>query len=386
VRPGTLRRAVARAARAPPVSSAHAFPVPPPRPSRVSVSVPVLVLPAALVDPAWLGTAARERAAAAPAWARLSRRASIARERGPEGGPIDDPGHERWWRERLALPRDTALAAASAHADGVPGADWRLDVVHLHVGRDHLVLTDPAALPAPDPDDLRELAASVAAPFADDGLALEAAAGGRWYLRETDPSRPLRLLTRPLAGALGRNVDAWMPTGDDARRWRRLVNEVQMTWHAHPANERREAAGLAPLNSLWIEGRVPRGAGAEPRIAAAARLAVRDRTGAGAAIAIDDGAGEVVLDETLLQAQLEGDPRRWLDAWTALDAGTFADVAAADGHWRTGARIVLCGDAGWRELSVSPQADWRFWRHSDPAAALAEPRSSVDGPPAGPAR
>ena len=344
----------------------------------MSAGAPVLLLPAALVDPAWLGPAALAQAAAAPSWARLARRASTLDERGPLDGPIGDPGHDRWWHERLALAPDASVAAAAAHADGVPQADWRLDVVHLHVGRDHLVMTDPAALPGPDAADARALADAVAPTFADDGLELVAAAPGRWYLREADPARALRLRTRPLAGALGRNVDAWMPTGEDARRWKRLVNEVQMTWHGHPVNLRREAAGLPALNSLWIDGRVPRGPAGDPRIAAAARIATdARRADGGATLELDDGTGPVVCDATLLAAQLDGDPRRWLEAWRALDAGAFAAIAAACGRWSDGATIVLCGDAGWRAVRVRPRDDWRFWRRPDAAAPLAAPRGAA---------
>ena len=339
----------------------------------MSAPVPVLLLPAALVDPTWAGPAAIAAAAATPAWARLARRATPAGEAGPTG-PSQDPGHERWLRRRFGLADDESLAAASAHADGARGAAWRLDLVHLHVGRDHLVMTDPAALPEADGVDARALADAVAPLFADDGLALEVPAPGRWYLRETDPARPLRLRTRPLAGALGRNIDAWMPTGDDARRWRRLVNEVQMTWYAHPVNARREAEGRPPFNSLWIEGRVPRAAGE-----AAVRVATRPRGAADAApIRVEDAAGPLVVIDALLDAQLAGDPGRWAAAWRALDAGPLSEIAEARGDWSAGARIVLAGDAGWRAIDVPARAGWNvFRRRPDAAALLAEPREAA---------
>jgi hypothetical protein len=333
------------------------------------VPKPTLLLPAALADPAWLGADRIAALAAGPGWRALVRHARTVAEAGPEDRPSSDPGHERWLHARLALPADAALAACAALADAAPGSMWRVDPVHLHVGRDHLVLTDPALL-ALSAEDAQALAEAIARLHVDEGFALEVRGATRWYLREVDPARCLRLHTRPLSGAIGRNIDAWQPTGEDARRWRRLVNEVQMTWHTHPVNAAREAAGLPTVNSLWIEGRVPpAGTGTH----AAAQLAIRDTAGA---LEVTTDAGPLVVDDRLLEAQLAGDPQRWAHAWQALDASSFAAMAHAQGPWRAGGRLVLAGDTGWRELEVAPRGDWRFWRRPDPAALLAEPAST----------
>lgn len=340
------------------------------------MTAPVLLLPAALVDTDWLGADRVAELAALPGWTGIARRARLAGEAGPADPPPSDPGHERWLHACLGLPAEAALAAAAAIDDGRAAAAWRLDPVHLHVGRDHLVLTDPSAL-AVDAADAAALAAAIEPLFADEGLGLDVAAPGRWYLHERDPARALRLRTRPLSGATGRNVDAWMPTGDDARRWRRMVNEVQMTWHAHPVNEARAERGLPAVNSLWIEGRVP--TGDDPRTRAAARIAAR--APASAALRVDAGAaGAIVVDARLHDATLAGDPQRWAAAWRALEADTFAAIVQAGDPWTAGGRIVLAGDAGWRELDVSARPDWRFWRRPDPAAWLAPPRITRPAP------
>ncbi len=336
----------------------------------MSAAPPTLLLPASLVDPDWIGGDRIAALAASPAWSALARRVAELGATGPEGPPPNDPGHERWLRRRLAVPDGAASAAAAALADGAPDAAWRLDPVHLHVGRDHLVLTDPRALRL-TVDDARALSDAIAPLLADEGLALEVPTASRWYLRETDPARPLRLRTRPLAGAIGRNIDAWQPGGDDARRWRRIVNEIQMTWHGHAVNARREAAGLATANSVWLEGRCPGAAGGAERDAAA-RLATRDAGDAPIEVVLSDGA-RLRVDDRLLDAQLAGDPSAWLEAWGRIEADTLGPIVRAQAAWRDGARVVLAGDAGWRELAVRPRADWRFWRRADPAALLAEP-------------
>jgi hypothetical protein len=362
--------------------------------------IPTLLLPAALVEPPWADAARLADLAALPGWTAVARRARVLAQAGPEGPPPSEPGHERWLRTRFGLDADRAVAACSALADGRERVDWRLDPVHLHVGRDHLVLTDPAAL-ALSPDDAQALAGSVAALFADEGLALDAYAGARWYLRELDPARPLRLRTHSMLGALGRNIDAWMPVGDDARRWRRLVNEVQMTWYAHPVNARREAQGLPPVNSLWIEGRGP---GTGPALAPAAAHALAriaaHRAGpapdavigapgtalanAASPLVVVDDAGPLSYEPRLLDAHVAGDPQGWAQAWRALDATVFTPIGRAEGPWRDGANLVLAGDAGWRALRIAPRADWRFWRRPKGAALLAEPVPARGGPDAEP--
>jgi hypothetical protein len=339
----------------------------------MSTAPPVLLLPAALVDPDWLGADRLAAAAADADWAALARRIGGTDEAGPDGPPPNDPGHERWLRSRLGLAGDAPLAVYAACADGVPDAAWRVDPVHLHVGRDHLVMTDPAALEL-GRDEAHALAGAIAPLLAEDGLALETPTRERWYLRELDPARPLRLRTRALVGATGRNIDAWMPVGEDARRWRRLVNEVQMTWHGHPVNARREEAHRPTVNSLWIEGplRAPQ-PGA--RRDAAARLALRDAT----RVEVDVGDGTVVLDARLLDAHVAGDPQRWARAWRELGTEAFAQIVRREPPWTHGARVVLAGDVGWRSLDVAPRAGWRFWRRADPAALLVEPGTAPQG-------
>jgi hypothetical protein len=342
----------------------------------VSVDPTTLLLPAALVDPAWLGAARLAELAGSPGWSALARRARILETSSPDVRMPPDPGHDRWLQRRLGLPADCALAACAVLDRGPLPAHWRLDPVHLHVGRDHLVLTDPAEL-ALDPADALALAGAVAPLFADEGLLLTTSGPTRWALRETDPARPLRLSTRALLGALGRSIEAWQPTGDDARRWRRLVNEVQMTWFEHPVNAARESVGRPSVNSLWIEGRCP-----DPEnpaltpawIDAARRLASRERRASlpAPALDVDDGHGTLRVDDRLLEAQFSGDPLRWSEAWRALDISLFQPIARGEAPWQRDLQLVLAGDAGWRTINLSKRTEWRFWRRADPAALLAE--------------
>jgi hypothetical protein len=48
--------------------------------------------------------------------------------------------------------------------------------------------------------------------------------------------------------------DEFMPGGDDAAGYRNLISEIEMALHDHEVNLRRQAAGLSPVNSLWLWG------------------------------------------------------------------------------------------------------------------------------------
>jgi hypothetical protein len=54
--------------------------------------------------------------------------------------------------------------------------------------------------------------------------------------------------------ALGGDMLAFLPEGNEARRWRSLANEAQVILHNHPRNQARLSAGLPPVNSLWFWG------------------------------------------------------------------------------------------------------------------------------------
>lgn len=64
----------------------------------------------------------------------------------------------------------------------------------------------------------------------------------------------LQLSTHTPAESMLQDVNRMQPTGEDALRWRSLLNEIQMLLHAHPVNEARIQAGKLPVNSLWLWG------------------------------------------------------------------------------------------------------------------------------------
>lgn len=124
------------------------------------------------------------------------------------------------------------------------------DPVHLRADQHRLILFDATQLDI-RPDEAQSLAEAFNRHYAADGLHLEAPATTRWYLHLTE--RP-DMRTTPLAQVMGRDIDSYLPAGPAAGRWQRLVNEVQMLFHAHPVNRERESRGRPMINSLWFWG------------------------------------------------------------------------------------------------------------------------------------
>ena len=88
--------------------------------------------------------------------------------------------------------------------------------------------------------------------FGDAGFPISATDPERWYLMLPADTR-LPDFPSPV-DALGGDMLAYLPEGNDARRWRSLANEAQVILHNHPRNQARIAAGLPPVNSLWFWG------------------------------------------------------------------------------------------------------------------------------------
>jgi hypothetical protein len=207
--------------------------------------------------------------------------------------------------------------------------------------------------------------------FDDAGFVLDAPTHDRWYLRlPRDTWVPA--FTDP-ADALGADIFDYLPQSEagvdnaQVRRWRGLLNDIQIVLHTHPRNAKRIAAGLPPINALWFWG-----AGALP-----ATVLTLHAT--------------VLSDDELLHSLAHVAKVHWEDLpghWTPLPDSTLVDLrstrelASVTRDWiapaldgiRSGAiasmRLDL-GDGSGFYLAASQR--WRFWR---PAMASLEPAPS----------
>ncbi len=148
---------------------------------------------------------------------------------------------------------DIPMAAIGRLIDGEqkPEGYWmRADPVHLHADQKSLNLVDVNNLALTQHDALA-LAASVRRSFTDQGWELEVPVPGRWYVKLND--KPL-IKTSEIYSVIGRNIQEFMPVGEHASTWHRLMNEVQIQLHNADINRLRAERGELPVNSLWFWG------------------------------------------------------------------------------------------------------------------------------------
>lgn len=160
--------------------------------------------------------------------------------------------------EKFLLGKQNASAPLELQSHGVtvdPNTSIaRIEPIHIHAARDHLVLTSTQILDikASEADALFE---SVKDIFAEMSSITHRSKPHKWFI---ESSALQTLSTVSTAQAEGRNIDHWMPSDTSqegvARQWRKWQNEIQMIWFNHPVNEARQAEGMLSINSVWISG------------------------------------------------------------------------------------------------------------------------------------
>ena len=160
--------------------------------------------------------------------------------------------------EKFLLGQQNASAPLELQSNGVTvhpdTCVARIEPIHIHAARDHLVLTSTQILDiqAAEADALFD---SVKDIFAEMSTVTHRSMPHKWFIE----SQALQTLsTVSTTQAEGRNIDHWMPSDTSiegvARQWRKWQNEIQMIWFNHPVNEARQAEGMLSINSVWISG------------------------------------------------------------------------------------------------------------------------------------
>jgi len=269
-----------------------------------------------------------------------------------------------------------------------PGDAFWICADAAHLGLERTTL----ALSAVGFDDLdaaaaEELAAALAPALAPLGE-LRGGAAGRGYLRLKEPPA---IATTPPSAALGRRADTVEPRGAAAAQWRRNANEAQMCLHRHPLNERRTAAGLLPVNSLWFwgAGRLPPqrpcpfaaawgDAAAAPLLqglAAWGEIAFAAAPPDGDALLAGHNPNGIVVLTGLLPATQALDALAWRGALAALERHWLAPLGSALRRGRLDRlTLVGLGDETSVEVTATAADRYRFWRKPLPLADLVPPR------------
>lgn len=136
-----------------------------------------------------------------------------------------------------------------------PGHWFHADPVHLLADIDQAFLRDAESLDI-DVAESKQLLETVSQHFSEDGLQWLAMSKDHWFLRKDDATD---IKTTPLFDVIGRNINFFMPEGEDEWYWKRFLNESQMLFHQSEVNVARDRRGLLPVNSLWLwgEGSLP---------------------------------------------------------------------------------------------------------------------------------
>ena len=186
-----------------------------------------------------------------PSLAKLLARAQQKERRDSETFAASLP-HEQWLSGHLpdSSPPIAHLLMNALDCAPSPGVWFIAQPVHLHIARDHLVLTDYRRLSVGQ-HEARALFDSVQPLFEEQNHELSFGNAHYWFIR-ADAWSDVRTCTPD--AACGHNIDIWQPSGAAARDWRRLHNEVQMLWHQHPLNLAREERGELRVNALWLWG------------------------------------------------------------------------------------------------------------------------------------
>ena len=323
-----------------------------------------------------------------PALATLMARAKSSRHRQQFDDFARALPHEAWLASQFALPpfaaadggsaqehqNSPALACATMRSLGLAADDgvwFMLHPSHIHIARDHLVLTDIRQINLSEADS-RTLFDAAEPLFAEVGRSLRYGSANTWFMRADDWQG---LLTATPDATCGHNIDIWMPQGGGAAAWRKLQNEVQMLWFAHPLNEQRAMQGLQAVNSLWLWG----GAAATPAPATSgerrdvfnlpdslAGLAQYAKTAYVSASAADIIATKpehalLTLDQ-LIQPALTGEWSGWLQQLQVLENEFFAPLLQAMQQGRLDSlSLYITDNAHLLEWTASRLSLKKFW-------------------------
>jgi len=241
-----------------------------------------------------------------------------------------------------------ALNYLAETGDAYSGYLMHADPVHLRPEQDCLLLFDFEHLDLSS-DDAETYINAFNQHFLEDGIELLKTQTKHWYLKvDAVPD----LETSPLTDVLGHNIDHFLPTGVDAKKWRHLLNEIQMVFFSL-------AEDLPMVSSVWFHG------GGE--LAPINAKSINDVSGdslllkglaqhSGIAYNEDLIGADLMLIESLQRSVIDRDLDSWINELHQINAlisnvsSTEFKVHACNGnvyHWQ-------------------PINNWHFWKRSRP--------------------
>jgi len=144
-------------------------------------------------------------------------------------------------------------AALSALASGQyteQGHWFCVDPVHLQADMDHAILRGAQGLDLTEQESAA-LIDELNQHFQQEGIRFHMTDRHSWFINVPDHAN---VTTTPVNDVIGRNIYSFMPQGDDALFWKKILNEVQMLLHQSRVNARRAANNQLPVNGVWLWG------------------------------------------------------------------------------------------------------------------------------------
>jgi hypothetical protein len=237
---------------------------------------------------------------------------------------------------------------------------FTLHPVHIHIARDHLVLTDQRRL------EITEAESKVLFQLAEEtckelGKTLVFGDSKTWFLRADDWCD---LQTASLDAACGHNIDIWIARGELEVAWRKLQNEIQMLWHQTEINESREVRGVPAINSVWLHSGSAQYIPMLPAIHIASTFsnALQEASNAHNA---DQGKSDVVriVFDQLAEAAINSDWGVWLHAFNQLETTCFAPLLTSMNAGQIKQVSFIINDSKrLATFTLRPAAPWKFWR------------------------
>jgi len=132
---------------------------------------------------------------------------------------------------------------------------FHIDPVHLQADVDHAILRTSHGLDL-TLEESEALVEELNTHFCEDGIRFLINDKDSWFLNIAQHEK---ICTTPVHDVISRNVYTFMPQGEDALFWKKVMNEVQMLLHQSSINEKREQSNQLPVNGAWLwgEGALP---------------------------------------------------------------------------------------------------------------------------------
>ncbi len=253
----------------------------------------------------------------------------------------------------------------------------RADPVHLRIEQNHILLADNQVFNISIKEST-QLADTLNDHFANRGLEFLLMNHDRWYIKLT---KTPDMKTCELSHITGKNINDFLPSGEDSIFWHHIFNEIQMLFHEHPVNLARLTRKELPINSVWFWG-----GGVMPESCRSPFLQIWGDELLSHALALASGTKHAKLPpkaETWLQSAESGDhlividhlwrkaqyneAYGWREAFKQLEKNWLSPlfVAIQKGNLNT-LTITSTNENTTRNFTISRKNLWRFWRATKP--------------------